>query len=349
MRSVHWSTVAEAARPIGSDFALLERTGSGPAIAAPWGVATLLETGRQALAMVADALGPAAGRSIAAPAFACRSMLDPFLDRGWGLLAYPVDADLRPDLAVAQQLAERGAVAAVLVIRYFGAVPSDEDRAHVATIRTLGTTVIADDTHMPFSGSRWGADFSIASLRKVLPVPDGAYVVTDVDLSSTLVAPPRETGRADAMASLDANDVASPSVRRALDAATHVLEESDAARSISRRGRATLAALDLAALAAARRRNAATLTEALPRRVELAVHPDSVDVPSHVPIRVAEPRALQRQLARERIYCPIHWPRPPGFATDDAWPDGLLSLPIDHRYEAADMHRIASELARSLR
>ena len=273
-------------------------------------------------------------------------MLQPFLDRGWEIRDYPVHRDLSPDLGAARRMAHDGEVDAVLVMRYFGAAPTFADLGDVAAMRADGVAVIADETHLPFTMNQWGADFAYASLRKVLPTTDGAYLHMPADVEPPMLRRARETGRYAAMASFDADRGITPHSRIMLDASMALLERDWAPRRMSRRGRAVLDALDLGALAQRRIANAHVLAAALDDvGIATAVPVASLEVPSHLPVRVADPLATQAALARAEVYCPIHWPRPRGFSTQAAWPDDLLSLPVDHRYDEQDMRRIARELS----
>lgn len=333
-------------RPIGSDFPLDVAMSAAPPRRRPWGTTTVMvETGRQAITAVATVLERSGAHRIAVPAFLCDSILFPFQDRGWRIHDYPVLDDLTPDLAVARRLAEAGEVDAVLVMRYFGAAPTFAELADVAAIRGAGVAVVADETHLPFTMNQWGADFAYASLRKVLPTTDGAYLHMPSGVEPPMLRRARETGRYAAMASFDSRRGITQHSRIMLDASMALMERDAAPRRMSRRGRALLDTLDLDAIAERRIANARALADALDDvGIETAVPVGSLEVPSHLPVRVANPLAVQAALARADVYCPIHWPRPQGFATQEAWPDDLLSLPVDHRYDLDDMLRIAHEL-----
>lgn len=338
-------------RPIGSDFPVLVGERAHRSTEQPWAEATtVVETGRQAIALIASVLERTGARRIAVPAFACDSMLAPYRLRGWSLHPYPVLDDLAPDLGRARALAEAGAVDAVLVMRTFGSAPTYADLADVAAIRTLGVPVVADETHLPFSLNQWGADFAYSSLRKVLPTTDGAYVHLPAGTEPAPLRRSRETGRYAAMTSFDVEQGISPHARMLLDASMALLERDRLPRRISRRGRSLLDGLDLDALARRRVRNASVLAAALADvGIAPAIDPGMLSVPSHLPVRVADPVATQAAMAAARVYCPIHWPRPRELATEPTWPDGLLSLPVDHRYDDRDMQRVARELEAAIR
>ena len=76
--------------------------------------------------------------------------------------------------------------------------------------------------------------------------------------------------------------------------------------------------------------------------------------PLALPVRVGGARrdALRAELVRRRIFCPVHWPLPPEidearFPEEHRLASEMLGLPLDQRYEPADMHRLADELARA--
>ncbi len=333
-------------RPIGSDFPLDVAMSAARPRRRPWSDTTVMvETGRQAIAAIVTVLERSGASRIAVPAFVCDSMLAPIRARGWRIHDYPVLDDLSPDLSVARRMAQAGRVDAVLVMRYFGAAPTFAELSDVAAIRATGVAVIADETHLPFSMNQWGADFAYASLRKVLPTTDGAYLHMPAGTEVPMLRRARETGRYAAMASFDSRRGVTQHSRIMLDASMALIERDAAPRRMSRRGRSLLDTLDLDAIAERRIANARALAAALDDvGIATAVPVRSLEVPSHLPVRVADPVATQAALARAEVYCPIHWPRPQGFATQEAWPDDLLSLPVDHRYDHVDMQRIAQEL-----
>lgn len=333
-------------QPIGSDFPSLPgdllRERAEPR---PWGEGALLvQTGRQALALLADELGAAGRDAIAIPAFACESMLEPFQRRGWQIVPYPVDEELRPVVESALELVRSGRASVVLTIRYFGVLPDARDQLAVRAIQGAGGYVIADETHHPFSPRAMDADASFASLRKTLPVASGAYLAWPVAPIS--LPDGQADGRWAAMDAFGPEAGPTPDVRAALTVANETLEADDHPRSADVRSSATLARLDFGSMAARRRDNAAALIEALADDAAIApaVTFAPRETPSHVPLRVTEPVSLQRRLAARRIYCPIHWARPAGFATGWAWPENLISVPVDHRYSPTVMRRVADAI-----
>lgn len=350
----HSSDAGDPSRPVGSDFS------SPPAdllqeqmMAAPWvhrSPVIFVETGQQALAHLAISLGAAGRGAIAIPAFACQSMIDPFLRRGWSVRAFRVDGDLRPDWSQVVELIDGGAVDTVLAIRYFGAIPDDHDRAAVGLLRRRGAFVIADETHHPFHPFAWNASAAFASLRKTLPVADGAYLYAPELCIGNALGEPSDHGRWEVMDAFDAERGAAGRTRIVLDAANAALDSDDQPRVPGARTLGVLARLPYEALAARRAGNARALLDVLAGIDGLLTVTDLqiTPVPSHVVVRTDNPRALQRRLARRRIYCPVHWPKPDGFADGLDWPLDLMSVPIDHRYDINDMRLVGAAIRQEM-
>src|SRR3954454_15374893 len=136
-----------------------------------------VESGRQGLAAIAQELEAEERGRLLVPAHFCDSMLEAFLRRGWEVAPLPVGDDLFPlPGTIGQALAEPHATV-ILHAPYFGQDTPAHVRDELAVARSSGTRLIVDETHRPLSPSEFPADFRIASLRKTLPLYDGAYVL----------------------------------------------------------------------------------------------------------------------------------------------------------------------------
>jgi len=104
--------------------------------------------GRYALAAAYGAAGVGARGALLAPAYHCRTMLDPALALGGAIRFYPLEDDLSPDLgALAARLAE-GGVAALLLTHYFGLPQAAATVAAVhALCRRHGVALVEDCAH----------------------------------------------------------------------------------------------------------------------------------------------------------------------------------------------------------
>lgn len=141
-----------------------------------------LGSGRQGLSLLARWCRDHGIGTLLAPAFCCVTMLTPF----WleGLSVRPSAVDERLVLDARGLRAARAGVAgpvAVLVARTGGSGPDEALLAELAVLRRRGDLVIDDATHAVLADLLTGhrpdwCDASVASLRKLLPVPDGALL-----------------------------------------------------------------------------------------------------------------------------------------------------------------------------
>lgn len=344
--------------PIGSDFdspgAEWLRTGAGHA---PWErearVVEYSQTARQALGAIAEVLSRRGYTRIAVPGHFCDSMIEPFTARGWRVEPVRMTESLSLDLADLERSVDGRQDTAVLAAEYFGRIPGAEYRDVMRAFQDQGVPVIEDETHRPLAPGGVVAEYRIASLRKVLPLAEGAYVCHDGEPLFSRELPVASSLRWDAM---DAKRDGEPgadgaTVRQLFERANADMESSIEPHGVTPRTAETIRRLDFEAFAARRLTNSLVLAAEL-RRIGLPMVNDPVSggfAPSHLVIRISQAREAQAALARESIFCPIHWPRPLAIEWRGPWPDDLLSLPVDHRYTEADMARIADALERQQR
>jgi hypothetical protein len=160
--------------------------------------------------------------------------------------------------------------------------------------------------------------------------------------------------RGAALAGDVSGDDVEPVFLRLLERGETALDEEllfEATSAVSER---LLGSLDLTDAARRRRANFQALLAAL-EGVE-AVTPLVRELrpgvsPLVLPVRIRGGRrdALRQELIRRRIFCPVHWPLPAEidrerFPEEHALADEMLGLPLDQRYEPADMERLAEHL-----
>ena len=152
--------------------------------------------GRHALAEALRAAGINAGDKILLPDFICRDVLASLAAVGAQVVWYPVGEDLRPASAV-ETWPEASAVVAV---NYFG-FPQPLEPFCAYAART-GAVLIEDNAHGFLSrdgAGRWlgtRGNAGIFSLRKILPLADGAaLVVHDPRIARALAEPIIPAGR----------------------------------------------------------------------------------------------------------------------------------------------------------
>jgi len=196
--------------PTGCDFPpprvpLLPRAAFGlaaskPAPAPPGRVFRHFARGRYALHEAFRLAGVGPGRALFAPAYHCRTMVDPALSLAAPVYLYPLSATLEPDLdAVAALLARHGAPAALLATHFFGVARRFD--ALAAWCRGHGIALIEDCAHGfvldpadghpgPAAGAMGSVgDYGVSSPYKFLPCPDGGLLWAPANRERALVPP----------------------------------------------------------------------------------------------------------------------------------------------------------------
>ena len=231
-------------------------------------------------------------------------------------------------------------------------------------------TVIEDHTHDPVS--RWArtsaSHYAVASLRKTLPLPDGALVWSGRGLPLPSVAGGENPG---AEPKLEAMRLKSRWLRgETLSKERFRALQIEGERAITGCAtapcaftRAVLPRLDIQRLRTRRAANARVLVEALDElrtlpgpRPWIPVADGAIDaVPFHVQLISStrdERDALLRHLVERDVFAAVHWPqtRDALWSGDDAalaLGELMLTVPVDHRYDAGDMTHVAEILLRS--
>lgn len=168
---------------------------------------------RYALHAAYTAAGLQVGRTLLAPAYHCRTMLDPALRLGADLVLYPLNARLEPDLPSleAQLKARKGSVGAVLVTHFFGFPQPIGALARLCEAH--GALLIEDCSHI--SPSLYGTPelgrsgaFAVGSVYKFSAAEDGGLLWSNPPqrLTALKLSPGRSTPnwRAEARALLRA-------------------------------------------------------------------------------------------------------------------------------------------------
>lgn len=225
--------------------------------------------------------------------------------------------------------------------------------------------LIEDHSHDPLSPwatARHG-DYAIASLRKTLPIPDGALLWSPRDhpLPATGTGKPQGADAKLAAMLLKAGYLNGAAIAkdafRVLQLAGEAQLDADDGAPAHDVTRAVLGALDLAGLREQRARNHQLFTAALTDAPIAGVEPVFATIPQgcvpYNPILRFSSRAerdrVRRRLAERAIFAPCHWQQDePGFTSGD--PDAmrlaarLLTIPLDFRCTPDDVARVVALL-----
>lgn len=325
---------------------------AGVAAADPWaGRGTLFGSARHALlALLAHGAARDGWRRLWVPSYFCQDVVDALRVPGIQLRGYPASA------RGAEWPRGLGAGDVLLAVNFFGLA----SRAPVYGTEP-GVRVIEDHTHDPWSA--WAtasrADWCIASLRKTLPLPDGAVLWAPA--GETLPQPPLSAEHSAAALEkwagmglkalyLAGARVDKEAYRELLVSAESRLG-SGAPSAISPVAAALLPALPTATLRERRRANAAAFEAALEGVAGVEVlRPDSPAASPFSAVLVFDSAARRQRvrgaLIAARVYPAVLWPLE--WATPDPAPAEhvelsrrMLSVHCDARYGEAEMRRVA--------
>ncbi len=273
------------------------------------------------------------------PDYLCGVIVDTFKACGVTYQFYRVNRDLTIDYASLGR-----DVDVLYVIDYFG------KNAVVDRDRLPRETVILRDAvfQPPVPPSPESGDWVwFTSLRKFSPLADGSTVVSTLELDPTGIRPgpaPFVSRKLRAKALKDAylrNRTGSEDDYLALfREGETLLDEQTQVYSMSPESLAML--IDFAAgLAAERKRREANYDNLHRRLGRYAI--DLGDAFKTLFVMDVDDRdGLRRHLAEHRIFLPAHWPNTYGLS--NPLYDRVLSVPVDSRYVATDLDRVASRI-----
>lgn len=238
---------------------------------------------------------------------------------------------------------------AVLAPAWFGRSPS---KALHALSRSRPDVLWIDDRAQALApeGPVFGA-VRLYSPRKLFGVGDGGLLVSDAPLPEPMAAhAPQDDPWAPNLARAADPDGCEPQGWYAAFQAREAAFDVDAA-PMDPRTRTALEGLSLAREAQVRQANWRVLAQALP---DLALWPcvEPAFAPLAFPLVVPDAGEAAGRMALARVWCARHWAELPSpgdrFPGAHALARGLLSLPLDGRYGAEDMARVADALRRAV-
>ena len=346
----------------GSEFHLMSVSDQVERFPSPWDRARLLfGTGRDAIrAILALGMLSKGWKRLWIPAYFCQTVVQSIVETGINVRNYSawypgVSKDEDGPRAVPGDV--------VLVVNHFGL----KSQSPCVIDTRNASAVLEDHTHDPWSP--WAftskADYCIASLRKVLPIPDGAVLWSPSSLS--LPEPPPLTEEHDRAAGmkleamkLKAEHLAGSSldkeVYRKLFASGEKRLSGSSVSAISAWSQEQLDRFPVSAWRKIRRRNVQTLLHALsglPWAHVLAPSDDLDSVPFSAVLlfETTEFRNFVREgLILTGVYPAILWP------LDEPVLDGIpreavgasrrmLSIHCDMRYSEQDLKRVAERIS----
>jgi len=296
------------------------------------GRALALSSGRACLRRILECLRPA---RVWAPFYVCDVVLPAIAHAGASVEFYAIDEDLEP-LLPEGGLAGRDVV---MYVNYFGM----KNGAASALASALGRRAVIDDTQAFFQRGYEGA-WSFNSARKFFGVPDGGYAYGDT--WNTTPAPNPGPIRYEHLVTQLLGD-RERAFQQYRESEACVTDEPVAMSSFSSR---LLATLDYGRIHAVRERNFANLHERLGSRNALRIANSPPVAPYCYPL-LLDRVVPWDELWRRQIFAPRLWAdvearlNGSAFAWERQLASRLVQLPIDQRYNDADMDQVADAVA----
>lgn len=317
-----------------------------------------LSTGRSAISLVIETIeqrNPEIKKIALIPSYTCHTVIEPFLQAGYGLKTIPVDKNLCTQGVDLLKAVKEVDASIVLLHRYFGFETLPNCFDEIRELRKIGVKVIEDRTQCLYSDFQpLNVDYIVGSIRKWLGVPDGGFAVCS---EGKFMGKPSKQDLTLEQAKISASimkynfifmhEGEKKSFIEKFHCAEDILDNQNEKYSIGDFSMKMQANLDVEKLKSQRRQNYSFLLNHIGRTNEL--HPVFSQLPRGVtplyfPVLIKDRKAVQKHLANSLIFAPIVWPKAECLPTvcDEAneFYDEMLCLPIDQRYDHNDMNRI---------
>lgn len=290
------------------------------------------------------------------PAYTCQSVILPFSESGWEIMFYPVNKKLEIDLIKLQQLINQNDYSILLIHPFYGKDLSNEELTYIQKLKDIGIKIIIDLTQCIFSRADYSiADYIVGSYRKWFPIPDGAFLIS----KNSFALPKKENyffyeKMTNAMYLRHCYFKNHESLMKEISIrlskeADHAIEKNIESHRISNLSYGLLKSQDFEAIQQKRIDNFNCLSKNLKENSNLKPLFSDTDInsaPLYYVIYSTKRNALQQYLAQNAVYAPILWPveNEKVLVTDDIKYiyNSILAIPCDQRYDAEDMHRIAT-------
>lgn len=310
----------------------------------------LTYSGRTSLHLVLDEIcSEEVKRKAWLPSYCCASMIQPFIEKKLPVEFYNVD--LNSEAKISRESFAPDGNDIVLSMSYFGFSDKNNNELIERCIKN-SITVIEDCTHaLLLKKNKFIADYRIASVRKWFPLAsggaikkrEGAIVWNSIKPDSRLVRIKIDAmkKKADYLHS-EQDEVKKKDYLAKYRQFNESLALNYKDRKMDNWSSSVLLRQDIEYIIETRRENASILINGIKKfdRIEpLFYELGEDDCPLFVPILVKDREKLQQLLVKNKIYCPVHWPRPCNKAITNLY-ETELSLICDQRYSSTDMIKI---------
>ena len=292
------------------------------------------------------------------PEYTCSSVIAPMEEMGVTCCYYPVNKDFTVDEKTLFDLIGKFSPQMVYFQSYYGFDTLKSIKRTYQSMQQKGIVVVEDITHSWLCDfNTTDADYSLASLRKWLEIPDGGVLLSDkhaldFDMNSEESAMivsefvKASEWKEKYFSTLDPSD--KEKFRQHYVNAKDLLQQDTTIYRMSSTAQSVLAQTDFDQIVKRRRENAAFLQQNIKSDwvISCGVEFTCEATPLYYPIYVkGDRKKFQKELAEQDIYCPVHWPIP-SQASQLISEEGMyiyshvLSLICDQRYDEDDMKAI---------
>ena len=316
----------------------------------------LLDSGRSAIrGAIFLALKNATVKNAWVPFYSCPSMIKPFHDAGVDVHYYGMGYDLAEPSGLPEKLDN----SIFLFTHYFGKY-NRRIVSYLEAARTSNTTVIEDVVQSCMNPNQGKVgDYVVNSLRKFLPIPDGAILVGPQVNEIELQPPDEKFISLSLIAKIIRADAAESDIRHLAykEEAEQILNKSQNLRRISNFSEYFLRKFDLAKIHTVRRQNWQFLSECFKsdRLTKTGIKPlynniTVSEIPLLFPVVVdmSQRDAILAELRSKNVFCPVHWrldrPEQNWLLPDYHLSQSLFSIPVDQRMSTSSLEHLVDML-----
>ncbi len=331
---------------------------------------------REAISLVLHSVEkeyPKAKKKCLMPVYMCDTVFIPFVRAGWELVFYHIGIDMRADKAQLEALIQSESPDLLFIHDYYGIDTWAEMRTFLEEHRSRGLLIMEDVTQAYYLDAGTMADYVIGSLRKWYAVPDGGFVTTNHILHDEIMVKDdafamerfRVLGRKweylerarnkDNLPDGEQKNALKRQKEEYLSQNRQLEERLDSynkVTAISDLAKELLAVTEEETAKQRRKDNYGILSEGLADciTVKPVMANDKKDaMPLYFPVYMENRDALQEYLRKQDIYVPVLWPvakeNEPVFCDTERYIySHIAAIPMDQRYEKADMERIVAAI-----
>lgn len=305
------------------------------------------------------------------PAYMCDTVFIPFVRNDWELVFYHISKDMKADKAELESLIRSECPDLLFIHDYYGVDTWAKLRTFLEECRSRGILIMEDVTQAYYLDAGSTADYIIGSLRKWYAVADGGFVATNHTIHDEIMKKDDAfamkrfrvlSKKWDYLERMQNKDnlpdeeqkIALKRQKEEYLSQNRQLEECldnySKVTAISDLTKALLAAMDEEAAKLRRKDNYDILAEGLAEQkkvMPVIAHYEESVAPLYFPVYMEDRDALQEYLRKQDIYVPVLWPvakenEPVLSDTEQYIYSHIAAIPLDQRYEKADMERIVA-------